>query len=73
MTLRDINIGQEFRFINYGNLVWIKRTAQGMHNNYAYCETTTKQKRRNKNKTTTQKLFNQEQEVILLPKIVREV
>ena len=65
MKLRDINIGQEFRFLNYGNLIWVKRTVQGLHNAYSYCETTTKHKRRNTHKTTTQKLFSQEMDVIL--------
>ena len=65
MKLKDIKIGEQFRFMNYGELVWIKRTEQGMDNAYSYCETTTKHKRRNTHKTTTHKLVSQEEEILL--------
>ena len=64
MRLKDININEQFQFVNYGKLTWIKKTEQGMNNAFSYCETTTKHKRRNTHKSITHKLFNQKEEVI---------
>lgn len=63
MTLRDIKIGDKFKFANYGNLVWIKRTEQGMDNLYSYCETEKKIKNKARH-STKWKLFKQDLEVI---------
>ncbi len=69
MKLKDIKIGEQFRFINYGELVWIKRTVQGMNNAFSYCETTTKYRRRNTHKTTIYRLFGQQEAI----KLVKEL
>ena len=64
MKLRDLNIGDTFKFINYGDLIWIKETEQVMDNQYSYCKTTTEHKRRNTHYSVTTKLFNQAEFVI---------
>ena len=64
MKLKDIKIGEQFRFMNYGKLVWIKQTVQGMDDAFSYCITTTKRKRRNTHQTATTKLFSQKEEII---------
>jgi len=55
MKLKDLAIGERFT-MNHSSLVWIKRTNQGMDDNYSSIESVKKFTTRNRNKSTKCKL-----------------